>query len=437
MSSNPLFSIVMPTRNRANLLPNALRSAMEQTYDDYEIIVSDNNSTPETEQAVRRVGDGRVRYVRSDQTLSMKDSWEFAITHAKGDYITILSDDDAISPTLLERLTEYLADRPVKLVSWIRYLYIMRDWYVESDRNKLFLSPVTGRAEERQSEPVLRQWFAGCTYYADAPMLFNACCHRSIIDRVKAKAGRFFLGTAPDVAASLALLSAVPSFTFIDDVLSLAGSGRQSIGANTVHAGGNPVQEFVSELKDDAYPRGPFKTTLLTTVVADTMINVKEALPDRLAGYEINWSNYFIGCYKDLLSFEKNGADVSGARKQLWKLILRQPPAVKQDFLNFVMSQGRAGALDVSKERLHLWRLFMDQPLGVKRQFLRFTAGSYRRQIKSRLGRNGAAAGTAAPNPYIVSGDEAGFTNILECARALDSLVARVKRGELPAASSA
>src|ERR1700719_5088686 len=121
MSKTPLFSVVIPTRNRANLLPNALQSAMDQTHNDYEIIVSDNNSTPETHQAVRQFGNDRVRYFRVDRTLAMPDSWEFAIGHARGEYITILSDDDAVSPTLLERLSTFLGDKQVKLISWIRY----------------------------------------------------------------------------------------------------------------------------------------------------------------------------------------------------------------------------------------------------------------------------------------------------------------------------
>ena len=40
----PFFSIVMPTRNRANLLKYALRSALQQTFQDYEVVVSDNQS---------------------------------------------------------------------------------------------------------------------------------------------------------------------------------------------------------------------------------------------------------------------------------------------------------------------------------------------------------------------------------------------------------
>jgi glycosyltransferase involved in cell wall biosynthesis len=438
MVNHPLFSIVIPTRNRAQLLPNALQSALEQTKNDYEIIVSDNNSTPETEQVVRRLGDSRVRYVRVDRTLAMPDSWEFAVSHARGEYITILSDDDALSPTLLERLDQLLKDKPVKLISWIRYLYVMNDWYVEPERNKLYLGLVSGRAEERSSEVMLRQWFDGCTYYSQAPMLFNACCHRSIIEGIKKKAGRLFLGAAPDIASSLALLSEIPSFTFVDDVFSLAGSGKQSIGANSMHGRGGVFQDFITELNHDDYPRGPFKAVMLTTAVADTLLRVKEALPVALADYDINWSNYFIGCYKDLAEYERAGglspADISRERNQLVKLVSKQPPSIQLEFLHFVMSHEGSGDA-MSNHRSQLWRLALKQRTGIKLEFLRFATGIRHQKNNRKLeapGNSSQSTLSAAGNPYAISGAEAGFTNILECARLLDSFVSSIKRGESP-----
>jgi glycosyltransferase involved in cell wall biosynthesis len=388
MSQPPLFSIVIPTRNRANILPHALQSALEQTLDDYEIIVSDNNSTAETQQVVRQFADPRIRYVRVERTLAMPDSWEFALSHAKGEYVTILSDDDAVSPSLLERLNGLFNAEEAKLISWIRYLYVMPDWYVEAERNKLFLAPVSGKAEQRLSEPILRRWFDGCNYYSDAPMFFNACCHRSAVDSVRRRGGRVFLGSAPDIASSLALLSEVPSFLFVDDVLSLAGSGKQSIGANSMHGRSGPFQDFVTELDDEDYPKGPFKGITLTTSVADTLLRVKKALPDALANYEINWSNYFIGCYRDLVGYERAGSvspvELSREKDQLLELVGKQMPDVQLAFS----------------------------------------------QMKTSLGQSPASTLSAAANPYVVAGSDAGFNNILECARKLDSFVSRIKRGE-------
>jgi hypothetical protein len=394
MSDTPLFSIVIPTRNRAHLLPNALQSALGQTHNDYEVIVSDNNCTPETEEVVRRFGNSRVRHVRVDRTLAMPESWEFGLSHARGEYVTILSDDDAVSPTLLERLHKTFDEKQARLISWIRYLYVMDDWYVEAERNKLFLGPVSGNIDERSSESMLRRWFDGCSYYSDAPMLFNACCHRSVIDSVKKRAGRLFLGSAPDIASSLALLSETPSFVFVDDVLSLAGSGRQSIGANSMHGRSGPFQDFVTELDDVDYPKGPFKAITLTTSVADTLLRVKEALPDVLADYHINWSNYFIGCYRDLVEYERAGsvpaADILREKTQLTELVGKQTPEIQLAFS----------------------------------------------RMKTSFGHSPSATLSAAANPYVISGKDAGFNNILECARMLDSILTTIKQGNSPLAAS-
>lgn len=95
----PLFSVVMPTYNRADLRRYALQGTLEQDFDDYEIIVSDNASSEDTRQVVADLGGNRVRYVNPGNHLNVADSWDFAVRHAKGKYVMILGDDDCMSPT--------------------------------------------------------------------------------------------------------------------------------------------------------------------------------------------------------------------------------------------------------------------------------------------------------------------------------------------------
>ena len=61
------FSILIPTRNRLDLLRYAVDSVRRQDYDDWEIVVSDNASTQDVAGYVRGLGDARVRYFRSDR----------------------------------------------------------------------------------------------------------------------------------------------------------------------------------------------------------------------------------------------------------------------------------------------------------------------------------------------------------------------------------
>src|SRR5215467_7422479 len=105
-TKSPLFSIVIPTRNRSHLLGGALKSALEQDFDDYEIVVVANNCQDNTREVVERLQTERVKYYATDRTLTMPANWEFAWTKASGQYITYLADDDALVPTALSFLAK-------------------------------------------------------------------------------------------------------------------------------------------------------------------------------------------------------------------------------------------------------------------------------------------------------------------------------------------
>src|SRR5215475_8414170 len=101
--TTPLFSIVIPTFNRSDLFPYAVRSILKQTFEDFEIIISDNCSTDSTRQVAEQFEDPRFKYIKTPQHFTIADSWEFARSHAVGKLIVMLSDDDALLPAALER----------------------------------------------------------------------------------------------------------------------------------------------------------------------------------------------------------------------------------------------------------------------------------------------------------------------------------------------
>ncbi len=101
--NRPLFSIGIPTYNRSGLLRRSLTSALNQTYDNVEIIVSDNASTDDTEYVVREIGDGRVRYHRNESNLGMVSNFAKLVELAHGEYFSWLQDDDVLHKEFAER----------------------------------------------------------------------------------------------------------------------------------------------------------------------------------------------------------------------------------------------------------------------------------------------------------------------------------------------
>lgn len=97
MIDRPLITIAIPTFNRAaSYLPHALGCALAQTYDNIEIIVSDNCSTDETPALMARQNDSRVRYHRHEKQLIPNDNFNFCLQQARGEYFLFLLDDEAI-----------------------------------------------------------------------------------------------------------------------------------------------------------------------------------------------------------------------------------------------------------------------------------------------------------------------------------------------------
>ena len=103
------LSIVIPTVNRAQLVSRALESALAQTADDIEIIVSDNGSADSTPAVLARYQDPRLRQFRHEQTMSATAHGNFLIEQSAGEFFLGLSDDDYIEPDFAARALELLA----------------------------------------------------------------------------------------------------------------------------------------------------------------------------------------------------------------------------------------------------------------------------------------------------------------------------------------
>lgn len=95
--TTPLITIGIPTYNRANsYLKHALRSAVNQTYKNIEIIVSDNCSPDNTESVIKEFNDPRIRYYKQKENIGSLNNSNFCLEQSQGKYFLMLFDDDLI-----------------------------------------------------------------------------------------------------------------------------------------------------------------------------------------------------------------------------------------------------------------------------------------------------------------------------------------------------
>lgn len=110
--SDPLVTIAIPTFNRASWLRDCILSALSQTYQNTEILVSDNASTDDTEEVLRRFTDRRLRVVKQKSNIGRLPNWNACLAEARGEYVVFVSDDDRIDSWMIERCIEVAKSEP-------------------------------------------------------------------------------------------------------------------------------------------------------------------------------------------------------------------------------------------------------------------------------------------------------------------------------------
>ena len=117
----PRFSIVYPTRHRPEFIREALRVLALQDFHDFEIVVSDNFVDPQLScEAACRNARVAVKYVRPPQAVGMVENWNFALTHATGEYVCVLTDKMFFLPHALRQIdaVAHLEGDP-EIINWV------------------------------------------------------------------------------------------------------------------------------------------------------------------------------------------------------------------------------------------------------------------------------------------------------------------------------
>ena len=99
----PVISVITATYNHSHLLGRCIQSVLNQTFQDFELIIVNDGSTDDTEKIVSNLSNEKVKYVRHPKNQGASVARNTGIRLAKGDYIAILDDDDEWMPEILEK----------------------------------------------------------------------------------------------------------------------------------------------------------------------------------------------------------------------------------------------------------------------------------------------------------------------------------------------
>lgn len=109
---SPLVSIVMPTFKRAHLIGESIRSILDQTFTDFELIVRDDCSPDRTKEVVVGFDDPRIRYHRNIRNLGMPANLNEGIYNSVGQFTLVCHDHDLYERTMVEKMVQFLDQHP-------------------------------------------------------------------------------------------------------------------------------------------------------------------------------------------------------------------------------------------------------------------------------------------------------------------------------------
>jgi glycosyltransferase involved in cell wall biosynthesis len=103
----PLISIVIPTYNHSIYLKKALTSVINQTFENWEVIVVDNYSSDDTSKIINTYNDPRIKYIKNHNNGVIANSRNNGIKFAKGEWIAFLDSDDWWKPEKLKTCVDF------------------------------------------------------------------------------------------------------------------------------------------------------------------------------------------------------------------------------------------------------------------------------------------------------------------------------------------
>ena len=155
-----LVSIVIPTYNRAHMLGSAIQSVLDQTYDDWELIVVDDGSTDDTRELVSRYDDERIQYIYQDNK-KLPGARNTGIRAGTGEFVAFLDSDDLFLPGKLDiQRAALIQDTDIGLVA---------SGWTEIDLQHRPLR--THRPWQMKRGLALEEWLYGCPFIVPSVLI--------------------------------------------------------------------------------------------------------------------------------------------------------------------------------------------------------------------------------------------------------------------------
>lgn len=308
--TSPLFTVIIPAKNRARYLHHTLRTCMMQNYDRLEVLVSDDGSTDNTREVVEDAAriDSRIRYISQGSGVGMRDNFENALRQVKPGFVIALGADDGLLPDGINGMYEVLRDTGMELLAWPAPLYSYPN--VTGANGQLAIYHRRG-VKIIDSHQFLSRQAKNLHYLSDieSPMFYvKGVVSTTLIDKVRNRAadGRFYSCPTPDGYSGIVLAGEVSRYAFSGKPFSIYGLSPTSQGLGYLSNDDQAKKESESFFQNVSLkPMHPELASqpyspLITLMTVDYLLTARD-LPGWPGGFpSINYRNVLLGGLKEL-----------------------------------------------------------------------------------------------------------------------------------------
>jgi len=295
------LTVLVPTRERAETLAYTLRTTIDQKSTNFEVLVSDNFSQDGTRGAVEAINDPRIRYINTGQRLSMSDNWDFALPYCEGEYITVIGDDDAIMPGAIDRIEPLFAAGRERIITWPVPIYA---WPMDGKPPAVTHLPANAKQTYVNVRKLAR--FAvrmGGWRHHVLPYIYHSAFHRSIPEGIKARAGRVFHTTQPDIFSGFAGAAFTETGLNVGFPVSVAGHSKKSNGGamtgGTSEQGKEMLRQHYKEYGEyKVHPSLDPEIPARVNTLPDSMLVAKDLFPETYGDVPFGYSEMWAYMYR-------------------------------------------------------------------------------------------------------------------------------------------
>lgn len=228
------YSIIIPSFNGLDYLTSCIESIFFHKYSNYEIIVSDDNSTDGTSEYLNGLKYENLKILKTPHRMSMTEHWEWALSHAEGEWCIFVGQDDGLQPYFFE-LSDILTDYALKINC--RTITSERAYYFWPNCDHVYGNAhvsYTAIPLVMRKSTVLSafQALTGVFFYFNLPQMYTTSLfHRSILDEARAKQGGRVFVTHPQDANLAAIACSLDRY-YIKSLVPLGwvGTSPKSAG---------------------------------------------------------------------------------------------------------------------------------------------------------------------------------------------------------------